>query len=343
MATTPPPARRIAPTLEAVAERAGVSRATASRVLNGATNVSQSAREAVERASAELDYTPNLAARSLVTRRSDSVAFVVSESEDRFFDDPFFAGLLRGAHSVVAEQGIQLVFVIKSSDADARRFINYAAGGHIDGAMLVSLHGDDPLPNRLVSLGIPTVVNGRPLGDWTGHYVDADNRGGGRMATDVLVERGSRVIATITGPRDMNASRDRLAGFRDSLKAAGIKSDRKAVVEGDYSLQGGFDAMQRLLKAVPNVDGVFVGNDLMGVGAIQALERVGRRVPHDVAIVGFDDVPAAVLSNPPLTTVRQPIELMGQQMARMLIDLIESRPVPAALILPTSLVRRESA
>ena len=344
MATNGRTARRTVPTLEVVARRAGVSRATASRVLTGATNVSEHARVAVLEAAAEVSYAPNRAARSLVTQRSDTIAFVVSEPEDRFFDDPFFARLLRGAHTVLADQGQQLVFVIKSGESDTERFLNFASGGHVDGALLVSLHGKDPLPERLIQLGIPVVLNGRSITPVPGlRYVDADNRGGARAATTFLLQRGCRRVATITGPRDMSAGRDRLSGYRDGLRAVGETIDPQLVVEGDFSLHGGFEAMRRLMRAAPDVDGVFAANDLMAVGAIQAVESVGRKVPDDVAVVGFDDVPLAALAQPPLTTIRQPIEAMGREMATMLLDQLDGRETSPRVVLPTELVRRDSA
>ena len=151
------------PTLEVVAARAGVSGAPAGRVLSGATNVSEHAREAVLRAAREIAYTPNRAARSLVTRRSDSVAFLVNESDERLFADPYFCPLLRGAHSVLAEAGQQLTFAIVGTEEENNRFENYAAGGHVDGVLLISLHGDDRVPQALQSCGVPGVLSGRPL------------------------------------------------------------------------------------------------------------------------------------------------------------------------------------
>src|SRR5687768_9448155 len=144
------PSGRTAPTLESVAERAGVSRATAGRVLAGATTVGEQAREAVLRAAAELSYVTNRAARSLMTRRSDSIAFVAAESEGRFFDDPYFSLILRGAHAAVAERDVQLVFSVLAGDEARNRFERFARGGHLDGVIIASLHGDDPLPRRLL-------------------------------------------------------------------------------------------------------------------------------------------------------------------------------------------------
>ena len=154
---------RLAPTLEEVAARAGVSRATASRVLRGDAKVSERARDAVLEAAQAISYVPNLAARSLVTGRSDSIAFLVEETEERMFADPFFLGMLRSAQETVAEAGLQLVFTVVNRPEDQQRFLAYAAGGHVDGVLLLSLHGRDQLPQRLEALGVPTVLSGRPL------------------------------------------------------------------------------------------------------------------------------------------------------------------------------------
>ena len=179
------------PTLEEVAARAGVSRATASRVLRGATNVSEHARLAVEQAANEIAYAPNRAARALVTGRSDSVAFLVAETEDRLFTDPFFLGMLRGAQTVINDAGLQLVFTVASTDDEHTRFIHYAAGGHVDGVLVLSLHGRDQLPQELESHQVPTVLSGRPLGETDPlYFVDSDNFGGAAMATEHLIRSG---------------------------------------------------------------------------------------------------------------------------------------------------------
>ena len=331
------------PTLEVVAARAGVSRATASRVLRGATNVSDGAREAVLRAARDTAYAPNLAARSLVTRRSDSVAFLVAESEVRLFTDPYFLAMLRGAHAQIAASGLQLVFVIASTPAEAEQFEHYAAGGHVDGVLLLSLHGDDRLPQSLERLGVPTVLNGRPLsGDPSLCYVDSDNLAGGRAATELLIERGATHIATITGPQDMGAGLDRLAGFQAALSAAG-RPRTHLVAAGDFSVERAKQAMHELLAADPRIDAVFAASDLTAIGAMRAIEESGRRVPDDVAVVGFDDVREAALTVPPLTTVRQPIADLGRTMAQLLLRRIAGEDPPRVTVLPVEVIRRQSA
>jgi DNA-binding LacI/PurR family transcriptional regulator len=332
------------PTLEVVAARAGVSRATASRALRGAANVSDEARTAVLEAARELSYTVNRAARSLVTRRSDTIAFVVAEDEHRMFGDPYFVGILRGAHAETAGTGLQLLFVIASTPDDRAQFERYARAGHVDGALLVSLHGADELPKRLEAIGVPTVLNGRPFtGDCSLFSVDADNAGGGRAATALLIERGAQRIATITGPLDMAAGEDRLAGYRGALADAGRPVDDRLVAVGDFSVEGGARAMALLLDAVPDLDAVFAASDLTAHGALQTLAERGRRVPGDVAVVGFDDVRLAELAVPPLTTIRQPIEALGQTMARVLLDRIAHRCPEHETVLPVEVVRRDTA
>jgi DNA-binding LacI/PurR family transcriptional regulator len=338
-----PAVRPSAPTLESVAAEAGVSRGTASRVLSGSPQVSERARSAVIAAAERLGYVPNLAARALVTKRSDSVAFVVAESEERFFADPFFATVLRGAHTTMSRHGRQVVFVVLGSAEDRTRFERFAGGGHTDGALFVSLHGPDRLPSDLAARGVPVVTMGRPFrpGDRT-PYVDADNVGGARLATRAMLERGREHVTTITGPPDMVAAVDRLDGFRAELAAHGRRATRHDIGVGDFSVAGGEQAMRRLLEQRPRLDGVFAANDLMAVGAMQVLAAAGRSVPDDVAVVGYDDVPIAAALRPALTTVRQPLVRMGEEMARVLVDALEGRPVGAPVVLPTELVLRDS-
>jgi DNA-binding LacI/PurR family transcriptional regulator len=332
-------------TLDSVAARAGVSRATASRVLTGSTNVSERARAAVLDAADALDYVANPAARSLAKRRSDSIAFVVVESEERLFSDPFFAAVLRGVHGIVAEHRLQLLFVVVTSEADRDQLVRFAGQGHLDGAILLSVHGKDPLPARLRARGVPVVLSGRPfeLDDDT-PFVDADNRDGARQAADLLLDRGCRRFGTISGPLDMPAAQDRLEGFSSRLRERGGEAADACVAEGDFTIAGGEAAMRQILERCPEVDGLFVANDLMALGAMQALTAAGRDVPGDVAVVGYDDVPVAVAARPPLTTVRQPLEAMGRAMAELLTAAIDGSPqARSSVVLDTELIRRSSA
>jgi DNA-binding LacI/PurR family transcriptional regulator len=341
---TPGRNRRSNATLEEVAHLAGVSRATVSRVVNGSPKVSPDVRIDVQAAIERLGYTPNRAARSLVTRRSDSIAVVITEPTGRLFTDPFFPRLLRGISSELTARDRQLILLMPESEADERRTADYLTAGHVDGALLVSLHRDDPLPERIAAAGIPMVAVGRPPRGTSASYVDVDNRGGARSAVDHLITGGRRTIATIAGPSDMVAALDRLSGYRDALAEADLGPDPSLQANADFTQDGGAAAMEQLLAARPDIDAVFVASDLMAAGAIAVLATAGRRVPEDVAVVGYDDSPVATTVRPQLTSVRQPIEEMGHETARLLIDLVEgSDPVPRRVILATELIRRASS
>ncbi len=338
-------ATRSSATLEEVAERAGVSRATASRVLRGQSNVSASARDAVNRAAEEIQYTPNRVARALATGRSESIAFVVSETEERMFTEPFFLGMLRSATESVVACHYQLVFTVTSTDAERERFIDYAASGHVDGVLLLSVHGDDDLQEQLEALGVATVLSGRPPRPAEGlYYVDADNRTGGRLATQHMIDTGRTVIAAVTGPLDMCAGEDRLAGYRDALLATGRGVDESLIEVGGFSAAEGYAAAERLLDRRPDVDAIVAPSDLAAIGVIRALTQRGRVVGSDVAVSGFDDFRDAAEHHPPLTTVRQPIADLGHTMTQVLLDrLAGNNPSEYGVVLPVELVVRASA
>ncbi|WP_329104828.1 LacI family transcriptional regulator [Micromonospora sp. NBC_01699] len=331
------------PTLEAVARRAGVSRATVSRVVNGSTTVAEPIREAVRRAVQELGYVPNLAARSLVTQRTDSIALILPEAATRVFsDDHFFPGIIRGVSQELEAADKQLVLMLAGSTASHDRVESYAMGRHVDGVLFASLHGADPLPSALARMGIPVVCGGRPLGRATVPvpYVDVDHIGGVARAVRHLLDSGRRRIATIAGPQDMVAGIERLAGYRTELQ----DSRRRSIVAvGDFTRESGALAMRQLLDDDPTLDAVFVASDLMAHGALRTLREAGRRVPDDVAVIGFDDIESARYTDPPLTTVRQPILQIGREMTRQLLRIAAGEEVEPAVVLPTELVLRESA
>lgn len=328
-------------TLEEVARLAGLSRATVSRAVNGSPKVSEAARRAVQEAVDELGYAPNRAARTLVTRRTDSIGLVASETEQRIFGEPFFASLIRGASAALATRDVQLVLLIPRSDqdwTDTERFL----ASHVDGVLLVSAHADDPLLDRLVDLQIPALLSGRPPGPTQLPFVDADNAGGARSAVEHLVERGRSTIASIAGPQDMSPGADRLQGYRAAIADAGLDGSDELIAVGDFSIASGERAASQLLAARPDIDAIFAASDLMALGAVRAIERAGRRIPDDVAVVGFDDSMIAETARPPLTSVHQPVEEIGQQLIQILLCAMDGGSVPPETILPTHLVVRGS-
>jgi DNA-binding LacI/PurR family transcriptional regulator len=331
------------PTIEDVAAAAGVSRGTVSRVLNGGVNVSPTALAAVNKAIKQTGYVVNTHARSLVTQRSGSVAFILSEPQEKFFEDPNFQVLLRGCTQALAEYDMPLLLSIADSEQDRERVVRFISGGHIDGALLVSTHAGNPVVSRLASLGIPAVACGLPIGHESDlAYVAVNEAEGGRLATTHLARIGRRRIATVTGPLDTPGGRDRLKGYKEGLDESGLPLDEKLVVHGDYTRVSGQLAMEKLLKQDPDLDAVFVASDLMALGAMDALARAGRSVPGDVAVVGFDDSPSAMSARPALTTVRQPFKRICEEMVRLLLALLDGQE-PAAVILPAELIVRETA
>ncbi|MGW9040381.1 LacI family DNA-binding transcriptional regulator, partial [Streptomyces sp. NPDC055721] len=310
------------PTLEAVAARAGVSRATASRVVNGGAGVRAPLVEKVNRAVEELGYVPNHAARTLVTRRNGAVAVIIEEPEFRIFSDPFFEQQVRGISRELTAHDSQLVLLWVEGPGDHERIARYLGGGHVDGALAFSLHSDDALPALIDRARIPVVFGGRPApGIAPGvPYVDCDNRGGAREAVGHLVGLGRTAVAHIAGPRDQTSAVDRLHGYHDVLPDA----DPDLLCRGAFTEESGARAMAELLDRRPDLDGVFVANDLMATGALRTLRERGVRVPEDVAVVGFDDMASVVdRTSPALTTVRQDIEGMGRLMVKLLMRLLD--------------------
>lgn len=337
------PASDRPPTLEEVARRAGVARTTASRVINGSALVSEATRAAVQRAVDELGYVPNRAARSLVTRYTDTIALVVSESEERVFSEPFFAGIVRAVSAALADSHRQLFVTIAQSPAQRERLDRYLTPQHVDGVLLLSLHAGDPLPGRLEERGVPAVLGGRPADAQPLSYVDVDNVAGAVLAVEYLLSTGRRRIATITGPHDMAAGIERLEGYRSALARGGIVPDPSLEAVGDFGESSGVTAACGLLDRHPDVDAIFAASDPMAIAALKVLAERGRRVPEDVAVVGFDDSPSSRHTSPPLTTVHQPVEAMGREMVRLLSARIEGLPTALRVTLQPRLVVRESA
>jgi DNA-binding LacI/PurR family transcriptional regulator len=331
------------PTLEDVAARAGVSRSTASRVLNEESYVSPRARDVVLAAAKALDYSPNQAARSLVTRRTGAIALLLSEPESKVLDDPYFAAVVRAAFRELAKVGSQMLVMFVDSADDVPAAVRFLSGGHVDGALVFAPHRDDPLPPALKALSIPIVFGGR-AGTTRGlHVVDFDNRAGAILAVRHLISLGRHKIATITGMRDHPAATDRLNGWRKALSEAGLDS-ADLDEEGGFTFDGGECAMERLLERVPDLDAVFAASDPMAAGAVRALRARKRRVPKDVAVIGFDDNPTlATAASPSLSTVHQDPAEQVREMVALLMRLAAGEDIrPGRRALPVSLVLRES-
>lgn len=320
---------------------AGVSRGTVSRVLNGGHWVSPDALTAVNAAIKKTGYRVNPHARSLATSRANSVAFLLTEPHERLFEDPNFSVLMRGAAQALAAHDVSLVLIMAGTDAEQRRAQDFITAGHVDGVLLVSSHGGRRgVIAEIVAAGIPAIACGVPLGfEKKMGYVAADDYDAALDMLGYLKGRGRTRIATIAGPQDTSGGIRRLDAYRADR---GESFDERFVAYGDYGRESGARAMTQLLQSAPELDAVFAANDVMAAGALDVLKASGRRVPQDVALVGFDDAPVATTTTPQLTTMRQPFQRISEEMVRLLLGVIEGER-PAAMILPADLIVRESA
>ena len=326
-------------TLDEVARAAGVSRATASRVFTGHAQVSELARKRVQRAASELGYVPNHAARSLAAGRSESVGVLVPSPGSGAFLDPLLSRTIGAIGDQLSMSGLQMVLFAPGSVAEIARLEQYLAGGHVDAVVLLALQDSDTLPSRLHGRGIPVVFGGRPRDGLEISYVAVDHHAGGRAAAEHLIAQGRRRIAHITSAGA--AARERRDGFREAMWKAGLRSD--LVEEGALDRDGGELAMARLLASANEIDAVFATSDAVAAGAMWAAQVLGLRVPEDVAVIGYDDSALARATQPPLTSVRQPVEEMGRQMARLVLELSAIRGQEARrVVLEPELAIRES-
>jgi LacI family transcriptional regulator len=322
-----------------VAALAGVSRSTVSRVVNSSPKVTPEAIEAVNAAIATLGYVPNRAARTLASRRTQSIALVIPENTAKFFADPYFASVIQGVAMHLSKTEYTLTLLI-ASETDSEKTRRYLRGGNVDGALLLSHHSDD---RAYVELGrtLPIVFGGRPMsGGEESYVVDVDNVAAAETAVNHLIEHGKRSIATIAGPQDMAAGLDRLEGWRNALDRAGLAPE--LFEAADFTPAGGATAMRRILERGEPFDGLFAASAQMASGALGVLREHGLAVPDDVGITTIDDDYYAKNATPALTTVDQPSTRQGATMAEVLVRLIAGEPVERLTIMPTRLVERAS-
>jgi LacI family transcriptional regulator len=331
----------VSPTLEEIAKQAGVSRSTVSRVINNHPNVDPETRAKVWAVAQNLDYHPNIVARGLAAGHTRILGLVIPMGVSALFADPYFPLLIQGISSACNANDYSVMLWLAEPEYERRTIRQILRGGLIDGVIVASALMDDPIVEALLKHGLPFVLVGRHPSANHVNYVDADNVKSAQEMVTYLLRLGYRRVATIAGPKNMIAGADRLQGYLAALRDRKIPQDPALIAEGDFTEAGGYAAMQRLLPFTP--EAVFAASDVMAIGALRALREVGKRVPGDMAIAGFDDMPFATRMNPPLTTVRQPIQRMGAVAAETLLDVISHpKAAPRRIILPTELVIRMS-
>ncbi|HRE29346.1 MAG TPA: LacI family DNA-binding transcriptional regulator [Anaerolineales bacterium] len=330
------------PNLVAVAKAAGVSRSTVSRVINDDPNVNAATRERVWSAIHTLDYQPNRVARGLASGRTQVLGLVIPQGVATLFSDPYFAILIQGISTACSRLDYSVMLWLAEPDHERRTIHQVLHGGLIDGVIVSSMLADDPIIAALVERRMPCVLVGRHPDHPEISTVDTDNLSGARAAVTHLLRLGRRRVATITGPQNMIAGADRCAGYSLALRDAGFSADPALIVESDFTEAGGYRAMQQLLPHHP--DAVFAASDLMALGALRALQHGGLRVPEDVAVIGFDDIAAAALADPPLTSVRQSIQQLGHSAVELLLTQLDGSRItgPEHRVFPPTLVVRRS-
>jgi len=331
------------PTQEDVARVAGVSRATVSYVINNRTDgnvrISEETRCRVLEAIEELGYRPNVLARSLRQGQTHTIGMIVPDNTN-----PFFAEVARGVEDTSFEQGYSVILCNSDRDLDKELlYTNVLAEKRVDGILFVAAGMSTERICALQERRMPVIVVDRDIPDVAVDSVMTANERGGRLATRHLIELGHRRIGCIAGPSDVTPSAERVTGYRQALREAGLPMDEALIMKGDFQYESGYQAARQLLSMEDPPTAIFACNDLMAVGAISAAVRLGRQVPADLSVVGFDDVPLASFANPALTTIVQPKYEIGVVAATMLLERMQDpdRP-PHRKVLDTELVVRQS-
>src|SRR5436309_12702190 len=306
-------------TIRDVARRARVSHQTVSRVINGHESVTDETRERVLRAVRELEYVPSAVARSLSSQRTHTLGMVTTDVSDHFF-----AEAVAGAEAEARKRGYFMIIgsIEEGSEDDERTYLRLMLERRVEGLVVpvprLRLAEDDPLADAVAR--IPTVLVASDIDLAGADHVDIDNRRGGHEATGYLVAQNHRLIGTITGPLDWPSARARLDGYRDALRGNATAEAQVVEPSLDWGLESGRRAAERLLAVAKRPTAIFAQSDLLALGAIAALRAHGLRVPDDVSIIGFDDIPVAEVFDPPLTTLRQPMREVGELAARLVAD-----------------------
>jgi LacI family transcriptional regulator len=329
--------------LEDIAKKAGVSRSTVSRVVNNQLNVSDKVRQRVLKVIQETGYSPNAAARTLVSQRSNTIGLVLPHSVSTFFTDPYYPHLIKGISLACNHYDFTLaLFVAGSREYQEKILPRLSSPGFLDGIIIQSGHqADQSIILDLVKTNIPVLVAGRPLYEDQICFIEIDNVAASEKAVRHLIQTGYKHIATITGPLSSTVGYDRLAGYKKALDSSSLKFNPSLIMESDFTEAGGYSAMQKLLPFKP--DAMFAASDMMAIGAIRAIRDAGLKVPNDVAIVGFDDLPIPAVNEYQLTTIHQPVVQFGFKAVETLMELIEcNSAVVKQVLLETELVVRKT-
>ena len=314
----------MAVTIKDVAKLAGVNPSTVSRVIANNPVISQETREKVLKVMTEINYHPNLVARNLVSRITETIGVVMPRSAEELFLNPFFPEVLRGISAVARRDGYDILLATGETEEEEKdKVLRMVHGRRVDGLILLVSRVENQLGDYLKSTDFPIAIVGKPLHDWGLCWVDNDNVEASYKATQYLLKLGHRSIGCITGPLGFMVSLDRLTGYKNALTEFGVEFDKRIVVQGEYSQKGGYEAMNALLAVEPGITAVLVFDDLMAFGAIHQAKEQGRNVPADISIIGFNNTPLSNFVSPPLTTVEIFPYQLGARATELIIQRIE--------------------
>lgn len=327
-----------------VARLAGVSRTTVSFVLNDVlgVSISEMTRKRVLDAARELDYHPNIAGRKLVSGKSYTIGLVLCQSAEQIFTDAFLPQVILGVEQAAIQQGFHVL--LKPIDPrEAGGYASLIRENHVDGILLSGPRQDDNALIRLHEEGVPIMLMGQ-LPDTAIPFVDVDAIAGAYAAVSHLIARGHVRIGMITNaPLTYTSAQQRRDGYLQALRAAGLEVEDALIQEGNYTPSSGFEAMSALLETSPRLSAVFIASDVVAMGALLAIKRAGLRIPEDMAVAGFDDIPLAEYFDPPLTTVHLPAYGLGWAAGERLIRLIRGEGLnDHSLLLESRLIARQS-
>lgn len=328
-----------------VAKVAGVSRTTVSFVLNDvpSVSISESTRQRVLDAAKQLNYSPNIAGKKLVSGKSYTIGLVLCQSPEQIFTDAFLPQVILGIEQAAMQQGFHVL--LKPVDPnDAGGYARLITENHVDGILLSGPRQEDTALIKLHQQGVPILLMGQ-LPNTDIPFVDVDATAGAELAVNHLIEGGHRSIGMITNaPLAYTSAQQRRDGYARALQKAHLPFDPQFIREGNYTPASGFEAMRSLLELTPRLTAIFVASDVVAMGAMLAVKQAGLHIPDDIALVGFDDIPLAEYFDPPLTTIHLPAFGLGWAGGERLIRIIQGEGLQdASLLLDTKLITRQSS
>jgi LacI family transcriptional regulator len=329
-------------TIKDIAKKIGKSTTTVSRALNDFSDISTETKELVRRAAEELGYIPNTLAQRLQKQQTDTIGLVIPTSGPRF-SDPFFSEFIAGIGNTAGRLGYDLLVSTRApGDQELESYRHSIRSHRVDGFIIVRTRCEDPRIAYLRKIGFPFASFGRTGGDLDFPYVDEDSEHGMRLVIKYLADLGHKHMGVIAPPADLEFSRYRLHGIRSQVEELGMSHDDLMIVEGDLTQRSGYEWANKLLDRPSPPTAIVACNDLMALGAMSAAQERGLVVGRDLSITGFDNIPMAEHSHPPLTTVNQPIYQIGSMVCEMLIKRIhgETKEVEQVLLTPSLVVRQ---